>query len=72
MSEECDAGIDGGCGACEKCDPEFWLQLGKEEIAKLAAENVRLRALVERGAKVLSMGTLNEREFARDCKEALK
>lgn len=22
--EECDAGIVGGCGACVKCDPEWW------------------------------------------------
>lgn len=31
--DECDAGIAGGCGACEKCDPAFWLKKAKEPIA---------------------------------------
>ena len=29
--DECDAGIAGGCGACEKCDPEWWEELRKQE-----------------------------------------
>lgn len=28
---ECDAGIHGGCGACEKCDPEWWDALKRKE-----------------------------------------
>jgi hypothetical protein len=31
LYEECDAGIAGGCGACKKCDPEWWINLEKEQ-----------------------------------------
>jgi hypothetical protein len=27
LYDECDAGIAGGCGACEKCDPVWWQSL---------------------------------------------
>jgi DNA gyrase/topoisomerase IV subunit A len=43
VSEECNAGIDGGCGACEKCDPEFWLRLANERVAELESANTELK-----------------------------
>lgn len=39
-TEECNAGIDGGCGACVKCDPEWWERLGDCEIAAARLANL--------------------------------
>jgi len=38
--EECDAGIAGGCGACEKCDPEWWAELAKKDKDREESEKV--------------------------------
>lgn len=29
---ECDAGIAGGCGACRRCDPDWWAALDAVEV----------------------------------------
>lgn len=35
---ECNAGIDGGCGACELCDPEWWERLRVERASRMTVE----------------------------------
>lgn len=43
-----------------------------KEVKKLREENAKLRALVERGVHVRSMGCSAEIQFSEDCKEALR
>jgi hypothetical protein len=71
MSDEYNAGIAGGCGACEKCDPEFWLQKAKERIKELEAENRRLREVLERVAKTSCYCAVRERCLSCDARRAL-
>lgn len=41
LYEECDAGVAGGCGACRKCDPEWWENLRKREEQKMNVQEKR-------------------------------
>jgi len=38
LRRECNAGIDGGCGACELCDPMWWKALADKDTARAAAQ----------------------------------
>lgn len=41
LYDECDAGIAGGCGACEKCDPVWWRSL--KHVGKLKEQVLKWR-----------------------------
>jgi hypothetical protein len=44
LYDECDAGIAGGCGACEKCDPVWWRSL--KHVGKLKEQILKWRECI--------------------------
>jgi len=56
LSQECGAGIDGGCGACTACDPKWWLELANRENEHLRDVLKRLDAWLARAIDAADRG----------------
>ncbi len=65
----CQAGIDGGCGACEVCDPIFWIKKLKEQLASERERNKELEKDVESLEKTNRQLEMNIENLEEDAAE---